>query len=157
NEKVTSLRPLDAFERIVLTCGAWVTKFIDLPLTVTLQTYGYVDQEMHGPVWIECMGDHMYGFATEPDRPEEERQPGQSAKIGYHTPGRVTVPESPDRPAQPAALDAVLECAHRRFGLESPRIVEAGTCLYTIAPNDDFQIGWADERVLFASPCSGHG
>lgn len=148
-ERVTSLGTLNAFDRVVVTAGAWVTKFFDLPLKTTLQTFGYVDIAMNGPVWIEGFGDHLYGFPSEP---------GQStSKIGYHTPGPETDPDCPDREPQPDALVAIKRAAVRRFGGSDVGVVESGCCLYTTAANDDFKIGWADDRTLVASPCSGHG
>ncbi|MBS1723977.1 MAG: FAD-dependent oxidoreductase [Armatimonadetes bacterium] len=149
-ERVVDLVGLGTrFDRVVLTAGAWITKFIDLPLATTLQTFGYIDQEMHGPVWIEGFGDHMYGFPSEPG--------AQNAKIGFHTAGPATDPDDPDRNPQPDALAAVCEAARRRFGLAVPSVVESGCCLYTTAANEDFKVFWCDERILAASPCSGHG
>lgn len=147
-QRVTNLS-LPSFDRVVVTAGAWVTKFLDLPLKTTLQTYAYLDQEMQGPVWIEGFGDHLYGFPSEPG--------ARNIKIGYHTGGPLTDPDSPDRDPQNDAIEAIKEGGRRRFGLQDPQVVEAGCCLYTTAANDDFQIGWADDRTLIASPCSGHG
>lgn len=142
-------RELDGFDRIVVTAGAWVTKYAALPVQVTRQTFAYVRGDHVGPVWIEGFGDHVYGFPSE----------GGSAsfKIGYHTPGPVTDPDDPAREPQPAALSAIVERVKARFHDHDPDIVEVGVCLYTNAANDDFLIGWLDERILVASPCSGHG
>lgn len=147
-ERVTNLR-LPQFDRVIVTAGSWVSKFVDLPVQTTLQTYAYLDQEMQGPVWIEGFGDHLYGFPSEPG--------STSAKIGFHTPGPLTDADSPDRPAQAEAVKAIQDGGRRRFGLTDPQVVESGCCLYTTANNDDFKIGWADQRTLIASPCSGHG
>lgn len=149
SERVTNLNQLAGFDRVIVTAGAWVTKFFDLPVEVTLQTFAYIEQEMTGPVWIEGFGDHLYGFPSEPGT--------SSAKVGFHTLGPITDPDTVDRIPQPDALQAIKAGAARRFGIGDLNVVETGCCLYTTAPNDDFKIGWADDTTLVASPCSGHG
>jgi sarcosine oxidase len=36
-------------------------------------------------------------------------------------------------------------------------LIDARTCLYTVAPDDDFIIDRLPSGVVVASPCSGHG
>lgn len=141
----------ESFDKVVVTAGAWVTKFFDIAVTVSLQTYAYVDRLTSGPVFIEGFGDHMYGFPSEPGL--------ECSKIGFHTAGPVTDPDDPDREPQAVALEAIKEAARRRFGFEKEdtHLLEASACLYSSAANDDFKIGWSDDRTLVASPCSGHG
>ncbi len=151
NQRITSISNLvqSGFDRVVVCAGAWVTKFFEIPLEVHLQTYAYMQQEMSGPVWIEGFGDQMYGFPSEPG--------SEYFKIGYHTPGPIIDPDSPDREPQKIALEAIAETAKRRFDLDYPEIVETGCCLYTTDPDEDFKIAWASEHILVVSPCSGHG
>ena len=54
-------------------------------------------------------------------------------------------------------MEAIRDLARRRFGLADPRVTEAKTCLYTWKDNEDFVIGRATAKTVFASPCSGHG
>ena len=149
--KVTDLTALDGYDRVVLTAGAWVTKFLDLDLRVTLQTVVYLDFETQGPVWIDYSQPMLYGFPSEPG--------SATTKVGYHPPGPETDPESVDRIPQAEAEALMMSRADRRFpgGHGRQNVVESAACLYTVARSEDFQIGWADRRVLFASPCSGHG
>lgn len=142
-------RALPGFDRIVVTAGAWVTKFAALPVEITRQTVAYIRGEHEGPVWIEGFGDHIYGFPSETG--------AQTFKVGYHAPGPVTDPDLPAREPDPAAVDAILERVEARFHVHNPQVVELAVCLYSTAPNDDFVIGWMDPRTLVASPCSGHG
>lgn len=150
-ERVTSLDKLMAsqpLDRLVVSAGAWIPKFCNLPAQVTLQTFCYINTHMTGPVWIEGFGDHMYGFPSEVG--------AATSKIGYHTVGPITDPDTLDREPQKPALEAIKSCARRRFGVD-PTIVESSACLYTTAKNDDFKIGWLTDKILIASPCSGHG
>ncbi|MCU0316369.1 MAG: FAD-dependent oxidoreductase [Fimbriimonadaceae bacterium] len=148
-KRVTDLETLSEFDKVVVTAGAWVKQFIDLPVKTTLQTYCYASHPYQGPVWIEGFGDHLYGFPIEPGT--------EVMKVGYHTPGPLTDPDSPTREPDPVALAAIQEGIRRRFGIPEPEIHEAGVCLYTVAPGDDFQIRWKNPVTLVASPCSGHG
>lgn len=150
-ERILNLEELTerrGFDRVILTAGAWVTKFCDLNVKTTLQTFGYVDVAMQGPVWIEGFGDHMYGFPSETN--------SRASKIGFHTAGPETDPDTPDRIPQENAMEAIKACSRRRFGVEAT-IVESSACLYTTADNDDFRICWLNDQILMASPCSGHG
>ncbi len=159
----------EGHDRVVVTAGAWVTEWatkVQSPseasavygassarpgdrLQVTLQTFGYVRGTHSGPVWIEGFGDHSYGFPSEQGRGD--------FKIGYHPPGPETDPKNPTRAPDRKALAAIKEAATRRFDVKNPEIVESGACLYTLAPNDDFKIGWLGDQTLLASTCSGHG
>lgn len=152
NQRITNLPELRReFDRVILAAGAWVSKFVDAPVTVTQQTFAYLNFTSVGPVWIEGFGDHIYGFPSEPGQ--------ATSKIGYHTAGPVRDPDSPDRTPDPMALNAILEAANRRF--DGTRrvfeIVEAASCLYTSTANDDFRLAWLDDKTLMVSPCSGHG
>ncbi|MBS1713526.1 MAG: FAD-dependent oxidoreductase [Armatimonadetes bacterium] len=149
--KVTDLRALNGFDRVVLTTGAWVTKFLDLDLRVTLQTVVYLDFETQGPVWIDYSDPMLYGFPSEPD--------ASTTKIGFHPPGPETDPEDVERIPQEDAMALMIDRARSRFPRAActATVVEALGCLYTVSTNEDFRLGWVDRRVLFASPCSGHG
>ncbi len=143
--------PTGPFDRVVVAAGPWVTKFFDLPLTVTLQTYAYFEGHMTGPVWIEMFGDHFYGFPSEPD--------ATSFKVGRHTPGPKIDPDDLDRPLDDQTLFKIKESVARRFDRETGQIglTESSSCLYTVAAADDFRFMWAGDRILVMSACSGHG
>lgn len=147
--KVEDLTELADFDQIILACGPFIHHFAPLPVDITRQTICYMDQRIDGPVWIENFGDHLYGFPSEPGR--------NDFKIGFHNPGDVMDPHAEDRVANSRQLKAMLDLSRRRFGVESPRITEKYACLYTFRDNDDFLIGWLDDRTLVVSPCSGHG
>ncbi|MCW5940458.1 MAG: FAD-dependent oxidoreductase [Fimbriimonadaceae bacterium] len=156
------------FDCAVVTAGSWIKDWADPGsppasslaygeasakprdgIRVTLQSYAYLEGLQHGPVWIEGFGDHSYGFPSEPGR--------NDFKIGHHEPGPETDPDDPDRTPPSGQVQAIKEAAWRRFGVRNAHVTESRGCLYTVAPGDDFKIGWLDDRTLLASPCSGHG
>ncbi|MCX7926421.1 MAG: N-methyl-L-tryptophan oxidase [Fimbriimonadales bacterium] len=153
---------LERFDRVLITAGAWIPKLLpelNLPLTVTRQTYAYfaVQQgaESHFepacmPVWIEATR-HFYGF------PLDGRQAG--VKIALHQLGEAHDPDLPARPVDENDLAPLRACIHRRLPEVSETVLHAGTCLYTNAPDEKFLIQHlpGDSRVWFVSACSGHG
>jgi sarcosine oxidase len=156
------------FDRAIVTAGSWIGDWADLTapdssakvygeasskprdgIKVTLQSYAYLEGRHQGPVWIEGFGEHSYGFPSEPSR--------NDFKIGHHELGPEIDPNDPNRTPPSSQIRAIQEAAWRRFGVRNAPVTESQGCLYTVAPGDDFKIGWLDERTLLASPCSGHG
>jgi sarcosine oxidase len=140
----------ESYDAVALCVGAWTTKFAQAPLKVTLQTFAYLDEARHeGPVWIED-GEHgIYGFPSEPSRPQ--------IKFGVHSPGPEIDPADPDRTPVPEKLDLLRDFARRRFGHPEPRLADAKGCLYTSTVSEDFVLGRLSDKTIFASGCSGHG
>ncbi|MCS6923177.1 MAG: FAD-dependent oxidoreductase, partial [Fimbriimonadales bacterium] len=153
---------LERFDRVLITAGAWIPKLLpelNLPLTVTRQTYAYfaVQQgaESHFepacmPVWIEATR-HFYGF------PNDGRQTG--VKIALHQLGEAHDPDLSARPVDENDLAPLRACIQRRLPEVSETVLHTGTCLYTNAPDEKFLIQPlpGDSRVWFVSACSGHG
>lgn len=135
------------FDAFVVCAGAWVRRFVSVPVTVTLQTYAYVAGAHRGPVWIED-GPHLgYGFPSE----------GAEFKVGLHAHGPEIDPAIPGRQPQAAALNEIRDLARRRFDIVHPEIRSATGCLYTSTANEDFLFGRVGGKGYFASACSGHG
>jgi sarcosine oxidase len=152
-ERVRDLERLERdYDAIVICAGGWTSQFVELPVAVTLQTFGYVNgtgSQMSGPVWIEDGPLGMYGFPSEPG--------GHGIKIGVHERGRPTDPDLDDRAPDPKSLEIIQQFAERRFGIENATITESKGCLYTSTANEDFLLGRVGMNGYFASACSGHG
>lgn len=150
-ERVDDPRRLSSeFDRVIVCAGGWTSKWFRTDARVTLQTFAYVPvtSPYRGPVWIEDGPDLVYGFPSERDV--------STIKIGVHSPGRVIDPDEEDRSPEQAKLDLIQDFAAKRFGVSSP-CIDATGCLYTSTQTEDFRMGCVDERVFWASPCSGHG
>lgn len=144
----------ESYDAITICAGAWIKKFAPLNVEVRLQHFAYFDAPIAKriPVWVEAGPDHFYGF---PDY-------GRGFKIGLHRYGPVFDPSIPERNVDQHTLSEIQKCARFRLGATStPNVVQkdAYTCLYTVAPNEDFQIGRLPCQVptYFVSACSGHG
>jgi len=151
------------YDRALITAGPWMAELLqqmDLPLTVTRQQVAYVkiagDPEAFAPenmpVWIDTGApDFLYGFPT------DGRIPG--IKLAMHRFGEPFDPNRADRPVSIDEAAALVEYANRRFhGLEFSTTYDM-SCLYTVAPNEDFIIDSVPDipAAHFISGCSGHG
>ena len=150
-------------DRLIVTAGAWTTRLFPQfasTLKSTRQQVLYFrpdDPQAYFPgrfpvFIVKKLGppDDVYGL------PAFE---GQGLKVARHG-GPEVDPDQPDREvAKPyrdemrAFLKGVIPAL-----AESP-IDMTEVCLYTVAPDDKFQIGSLPGRhdIIVASPCSGHG
>ena len=137
------------FDAVVICAGAWIGRFLDVPVDVQARTFAYIEANQEGPVWIEEGPGLHYGFPSEFG--------ASTIKIGGHVYDQPFDPDRLDRPVLEGNVEAIKDLARRRFGVGNPVVKEAATCLYTWRENEDFLIGRATEKTVFASPCSGHG
>ncbi|MEI7576365.1 MAG: FAD-dependent oxidoreductase [Armatimonadota bacterium] len=138
------------FDRVIVCAGAWAKLLFDLPVTVTRQTFAYVQthEPMEGMVWIDDTYPMLYGFPSEPGR--------SAIKIGVHNLGDETDPNELGQPNLDH-LEMIRTAATKRFGIQNPILQDPTTCLYTRTADEDFLLGEAANNVFWVSPCSGHG
>jgi len=150
NEPVHPDRLTIEFDRYVLCPGPWISDFIEVPVAVTLQTFGYVEagEPVEGPVWIEDSPNSFYGFPSEPE--------SSAFKIGVHQLGQISDPATPARSPSPAHKGMIKLEAARRFGVREASVAYQG-CLYTNTASEDFLFGRHGKTGYFLSACSGHG
>jgi sarcosine oxidase len=143
-----SANELDGYDKIVLAVGAWIKDWLpEARVKVTLQTFGYLDAQVSGPVWIEEGPSLLYGFPSD----------AYGLKVGIHRMGREVDPGSPDRTPDASDLREIQELGQRRFGIVPDPFREAKGCLYTNTASEDFLLCQIDERTILGSACSGHG
>jgi sarcosine oxidase len=73
--------------------------------------------------------------------------------------GPVVDPASPDRAIDEPLLDQLRAYAAELLPGITGEILETTSCRYTMTADEDFIIDRhpADSRIVFGSPCSGHG
>ena len=150
---------------VIVTAGAWLPALLAGPFPGLLSVYR---QTLHWfasatpaefsagrfPVFIWLHGagdaDYFYGFPIV----------AEGVKLATEQFTATTDPERVDRAVAPAE-SATLHAAHVRGRLPgvTARVVRAATCLYTVTPDSRFLVDVHpdSDRVLVASPCSGHG
>jgi sarcosine oxidase len=158
---ITDTGIIEAGQAIV-AAGPWVRKLLPdfpVPLRVTRQVLGWfeaTEPAMFGrdrcPVFmIENSGGIFYGFPA-------GRKPGIKFAKHRHADEAVdpAVPAGPMAGADEALLRAALT-AH--LPAANGRLLDAQTCLYTMAPDGDFILDRlpGSPDIIVASPCSGHG
>jgi glycine/D-amino acid oxidase-like deaminating enzyme len=137
------------FDRVLVCAGAWAKSLFTLPVTVTRQTFAYIQTPItvEGPVWINDSYPMFYGFPFDG---------GGGVKIGIHELGEPADPEEPGIP-NPKHIEFIKTYARHRLKLVDPVVQSAHSCLYTRTANEDFLWGEFAPNVFWASPCSGHG
>ncbi len=155
-------------ERLIVTAGAWLpelmpARFAKL-LTIRRQVlYWFAVKGPAAPflpgtfpvfIW-ELQGPErgIYGFPLSGD-------PRDGVKVTTHGFGRITTPDSVDRTVKDAEIAQMYEeyVAPYLPGLDR-NCVKGSVCLYTNTPDEGFIIDFhpQSDRIVIASPCSGHG
>jgi sarcosine oxidase len=148
-------------DRVVVAAGPWLPELVPglaALFTAARQPLLWLDPQepaLFTPerfpvfVWEWKPGWAFYGF---PDV-------GDGFKVAVHHHGEATTPDAVDRRLRPDDEEAIRELVRRFFPAGDGELREFAVCLYTNTPDEHFVIDRLpdDERVLVASPCSGHG
>jgi len=128
-----------AASSLVITAGPWIAELVPslAPLLrveqVPLFWFDPTGPVSRLPVWIaETADGGYYGF------PQDEH----GLKVARHG---------------PADLERVRAFVRRHLPVADGALRSTHTCLYTSTPDGHFVIERRDDRVVYASPCSGHG
>jgi sarcosine oxidase len=151
--------------KAIVTAGAWTPALLGGQLAKRLTVYRQVlhwyatdDPSAFAPgrfpifIWIHgaVAADHFYGFPTV----------SAGVKLAREQFAEGTDPDHVARDVSPAeSADMYATHVHGRLRGVSDRCLRAETCLYTVATDSRFLIDRHPEsdRVIVASPCSGHG
>ena len=147
--------------KVIVSAGAWMGTLLpelQLPLTIERQVVcwfrdkksrnRFLPSAMPVYIWEYGPGEFFYGF---PDL-------GEGIKIGFHHAGRQIRAEELRQDADPAEIRAIEDIAARYLDIE-PVFRDSSVCMYTNTPDEHFIIDTYPgcEKILIASPCSGHG
>ena len=154
-------------EKVVIAAGSWIGRF--LPSCAHL--FKVYRQVMY---WFEIREDHRSAFAP-PDFPifiwifgkDGElglygfpTLDGKSIKIATEQFTSTADPDHVQRAVNSAEEQAMYkDYVEGRLPGISDRCGAAASCLYTVTPDSNFVIDVHpdDDRIIIASPCSGHG
>jgi sarcosine oxidase len=149
--------------KLVVAAGAWLPKLapeLNLPLRVERNALFWYEPRARPeifepdqlPVWIlELDEDYaFYGFPS---------LPGQGVKVARHHGGQTVDPDSIDRAATDQDEQPVRDYMARYMPLANGQRLDSRVCMYTNTPDFNFILDFhpENERVVIASPCSGHG
>jgi sarcosine oxidase len=150
-------------DRLIVSAGAWVKRLLPglpIPLRATRQQVLYVRPRDRVPFQIGRFPVFIYKGAGEEDAfygmPE-------FLELGVKV-ARHAGPESDPDVEDPSVGEDYRATVRRFLQGHIPLLADAPielteTCLYTVAPDDQFQVDFLTGRpdVIVASPCSGHG
>jgi sarcosine oxidase len=150
-------------ERVIVAAGGWVKRLLpslSVPLMVTRQQVLYVKAADSLPFGIGRFPVFIFKGAGSDDAfygmPEFQ---GLGVKVARHG-GPECDPDREDRMIGDEYKSIVKRFLHGHIpALADAPIDFAEVCLYTVAPDEQFQVDFLPDRpdVIVASPCSGHG
>jgi sarcosine oxidase len=155
-------------EKVIVSAGPWIARFLppayaDL-FKVSRQVMYWFDirEDCHSTfappafpifIWIFAKGDEFgfYGFPT---------LDGKTIKIATE---QFTATTNPDHVQHAVSMEEeqsmYKDYVQGRLPGISDRCAAAASCLYTVTPDSNFVIDVHpdNDRIIIASPCSGHG
>jgi sarcosine oxidase len=174
-EKVTTIEPGEGgvtivsdtgryhASKVIVATGSWIGELVPalrdhaVPIKQVVSWYqptdGFVTMPQRMPVFIRDEGENgsFFGFpAIGVD----------GVKVGRHAHFREPIdPNQPNPPVNNKDTDLLDSFIRRRLPAAAGVRVRSTTCRYTMLPSEDFLIDLlpGDERIVVASPCSGHG
>jgi sarcosine oxidase len=170
NSEVTlrTSRAVYAAEKVVVTAGPWISEFLPPAYSQFFKVYRQVMywfmirdhcQPTFLPgqfpifIWIFEKG-RSFGFYGFPSLD------GKTIKLASEQYDVVTAPDREDRAvSEVEKQSAYSEYIRGRLPGLSDRCEVAVSCLYTMTPDSNFVIDFhpQSDRIIIASPCSGHG
>jgi sarcosine oxidase len=156
-------------EKLIISAGAWIKDFLETPQQNLFKIYrqifywfdvadSYKNFKLGNfPIFIWEFGrwenDFFYGF------PAIDGLNG-GFKIATETYLETTNPDKVNRQVSQKEIDEIYEkyIENQIVGVEN-KCLKTTTCLYTVLPGARFLIDYLpeNERIIVASPCSGHG
>jgi len=155
-------------EKIIVSAGAWIARFLPPPYSRLFKVYRQVmywfdirddlRSSFTPPgfpifIWIFAMGGEFgfYGFPT---------LNGKTIKVATEQFTTITDPDHAKRAVGgEEARSMYKDYVQGRLPGISDRCSAAASCLYTVTPDSNFVIDVHpdNDRIMIASPCSGHG
>ena len=154
-------------DKLILSAGAWMADLVPEAYRTGLRVCRQViywfaadDIAQFDPAvfpWVIWIGDTLEEFWSTFPAPRDGLEGVKLVTEQYHT------STHPDEVSREVTAE---ERADMYYRLTQPRIdglrdnlIQAEVCLYTVTPDEHFVIDFhpESERVLIASPCSGHG
>lgn len=146
---------------VILSGGPWMGELvpeISSRLTNERQVQLWFEAKDPGQFTPDRFPIHLWEY--EPDKmfygfPDS----GCGVKVAFHHQGEITSADTVNRTVTEADISAMRELLARFLPEANGRFLHGKVCLYTNTPDGHFIIDQhpAADRVLVASPCSGHG
>jgi len=153
-------------DKIVLAAGAWMLDLLAPEHCPGLEVFRQVMYwfeadditmftEYNFPflIWIgDTMEDYFSAFPT-------MRDGIQGVKVLTEQYAQATTPHTLDRTVKSKEIAHLYHMTKTRLNGVREKLIHADVCMYTVTPDEHFILDFHpdSERVVIASPCSGHG
>ncbi len=165
--RVTTTQGVYYADKVVLTAGPWLAGLLPAHLASPFHVYRQVIYWFEAEDPLQFQSDH-FPFVIWLGNTKEEfftifpyAQGGTvGAKVLTEAYVATVTPNSVDRTVHAHEVERMYHnFVRRRVSGILPRCLKTGVCLYTNTPDEHFIIDFhpESERVIVASPCSGHG
>jgi len=143
------------FSKLVVTCGVWTSKILDLPLRATKQQLVYFKPKkskdftkdnfpVFGYLDIGFYGFPIHGI--------------DAVKISNHLPGGIVDPDKDDRKVSEEFIQSCRDFFKKFIPkLADAEVVKTKVCFYNMTFDEDFIIDKLDEDIIIGAGFSGHG
>ncbi len=154
-------------DKLILSAGAWMLDLIPEEQRQGLEVYrqviywfavedieAFTEENFPFLIWI---GDTLEDFFSAFPTPRDGIQGVKVLTEQYHT---TTHPSEVNRLVTSEEVDYFYRTLTQpRLKGVTDKLVHADVCMYTVTPDEHFVIDFhpESERVIIASPCSGHG
>jgi sarcosine oxidase len=147
--------------KLIVSAGSWLGEIVPEVaslLTVERQVLLWFEAKRDGLFTPDRFPIHLWEYEPEkmfygfPDL-------GAGVKVAFHHQGEITNPAAVNREVTPADIGAMRDLLERFLPEANGQFLRGTVCLYTNTPDGHFIIDKhpSSDRVLLASPCSGHG
>lgn len=153
-------------DKIIVAAGPWLPDLLGGKLSALFQIYrqvqfwfdtdpaeAFVHPRFPVFIWeLQNSKQGLYGFPALDG-------PNGGIKLASEQFEQTTTPQAARREVSESEIDAMRALVAPNLSGVGPRCLRATTCLYTVTPDFGFVIDRHpdSERILIASPCSGHG
>lgn len=164
--RVTTNKGTYEADKIVLAVGAWMPDLIAPEHRPGLDVYrqviywfeadditAFTEQNFPFLIWVgDTMADYFSAFPT-------VRDGIQGVKVLTEQYAQTTTVHTLDRTVKSEEIAHLYHMTQTRLHGVREKLVHADVCMYTVTPDEHFILDFHpdSERVVIASPCSGHG
>lgn len=164
--RVTTNKGTYEADSIVLAMGAWISDLLAPEHRPGLEVYrqviywfeadnitAFMQQNFPFLIWIgDTLADYLSAFPT-------VRDGIQGVKVLTEQYAQTTTAQTLDRTVKPEEVAYLYHLTQTRLHGVREKLVHADVCMYTVTPDEHFILDFHpdSERVVIASPCSGHG
>ena len=142
------------FNKLIVTCGAWASKILDLPVKATKQQIIYFKPKNAENFSKDNFPLFAYldkGFYGVPIHGID------AVKISNHLPGEISDPDN-DRKVSEKFIQSCKDFFKEFIPeLADAEVIKTKVCFYSMTSDEDFIIDKLDDNIIIGAGFSGHG